>query len=86
MKKKTTIQKKFVVVKAELDGIDIEETGNLKDLPRLAFIDEDCGNLKVVADGGELTRNINKKPMVKKNTWMRKTFGAVMVNFVKVPF
>ena len=25
------------------------------------FIDEDCGNLKVVVDAEELTRNINKK-------------------------
>ena len=25
------------------------------------LIDEDCGNLKVVVDAGELTRNINKK-------------------------
>ena len=33
----------------------------LEDLPRLVFIDEDCGNYKVFIDGGELTRNINKK-------------------------
>ena len=25
------------------------------------FIDEECGNLIVVHDGGELTRNINQK-------------------------
>ena len=31
------------------------------DLLRLMFIDEECGNLKVVVDGGELTRNINGK-------------------------
>ena len=29
------------------------------DLPRLMFIDEECGNLKVVIDGGELTRDNN---------------------------
>ena len=29
------------------DGI-----GNLMDFPRLLFIDEECGNLKVVVDGG----------------------------------
>ena len=31
------------------------------DLPRLLFIDEECGNLKVIIDGGELNRNINRK-------------------------
>ena len=35
--------------------------GNLGDLPRLVFIDEECGNLKVVVDGVELARNISKK-------------------------
>ena len=25
------------------------------------FIDEECGHLKIVVDGGELNRNINKK-------------------------
>ena len=39
-----------------IDGI-----GNLLDLPRLIFIDEECGNLKAVVDGGELSRNINRK-------------------------
>ena len=29
--------------------------GNLEDSPRLLFIDEECGNLMVVSDGGELT-------------------------------
>ena len=31
------------------------------DLPRRVFIDEECENLKLVVDGGELTRNINEK-------------------------
>ena len=31
------------------------------DLLRLMFIDEECGNLKVVFDGGELTRSNNRK-------------------------
>ena len=31
------------------------------DLPRLMFIDEEFRNLKAVVDGGELTRNINRK-------------------------
>ena len=47
---------KVIMVDEKLDGI-----GNLVDLPRLMFIDEECGNLKVVVDGGELTRNNNRK-------------------------
>ena len=43
---------KVVTVEVELDGIDIGSIGNLMDLPRLMFIDEECGNLKVVVDGG----------------------------------
>ena len=30
------------------------------ELPRLMFNDEECGNLKVVVNGGLLTRNNNK--------------------------
>ena len=30
---------KFAIVEGELDDIEIDETGNLKDLPRLGFID-----------------------------------------------
>ena len=47
---------KFVMVEEVLDDI-----GNLVDLPRLIFIYEACGNLKVVVDGGEFTRNNNRK-------------------------
>ena len=36
-------------------------TENLMDLPRLMFIDEESGKLKVAFDGGELTRNNNRK-------------------------
>ena len=43
---------KFDAVEQEQDGIDIDGIGNLMDLPKLMFIDEDCGNLKVVVDGG----------------------------------
>ena len=50
-----------MIVKEELDGIDINDIGNLEDLLRIVFIHEECGNLKVFVDGGELTRNINKK-------------------------
>ena len=31
------------------------------DSPRLAFMDEECENLIVVNDGGELTENISQK-------------------------
>ena len=37
----------------DIDGIE--------DSPRFVFINEECGNLKVVNDGGELTRDINQK-------------------------
>ena len=47
--------------KNQLDCIDIDDIGNLEDLPRLVFIDEECGNLIVVNDGAELTRNINQR-------------------------
>ena len=36
----------------EQDRINITGTGNLMDLPKLMFIDEECWNLKVVIDGG----------------------------------
>ena len=49
---------KVVMVEEELD---IDGIGNLVDLQRQMIIDEDCGNLKVVADSGELTRNDNRK-------------------------
>ena len=57
----TTVQKNFVIVEEELDGIDTDDIGNLEDSPRFVFIDEECENLIVVNDGGELTRNINQK-------------------------
>ena len=50
-----------MTVEQELDGIDIDEIGNVEDLPKLVFINEECGNLQLVNDGGELTRNINQK-------------------------
>ena len=39
----------------------MDDIGNLEDSPRLVFIDEECGNLIVVNDGGELTKTITKK-------------------------
>ena len=50
-----------MTAKEELDGIDTDDIGNLEDLLRIVFTHEECGNLKVFVDGGELTRNIDKK-------------------------
>ena len=48
-----------MIVTEELDGIDIDDIGNLEDLLRIVFVHEEWGNLKVFVDGGELTVNIN---------------------------
>ena len=50
-----TIIKNDVNDDEELNCIDI------KDSPILVFIDDECGNLIVANDRGELTRNINQK-------------------------
>ena len=50
--------KNYVIVEEELQCTDIDDTGNLEDLPRLLFIDEQCGNIIVVNDSGKLIRNI----------------------------
>ena len=50
-----------MIVKEELDGIDIDDIGNLEDLLRIVFIHEECGNLKVFVDGRELIENSKKK-------------------------
>ena len=42
-------------------GIGIDDIGNLDDWLRVVLIDEECGILKVVIDGGELAKNINQK-------------------------
>ena len=52
---------KVVKVKERLDGIDEDDIRNLEDSPRLVFINEECENLIVVNDDGELTRNIKQK-------------------------
>ena len=59
--KKTTPQKKVVIAEVKLDGIDTNDTENLKGLLRLTFINEECENLKVFNDRSELTRSINQK-------------------------
>ena len=50
-----------MIVKEELDGIEIDDIGNLEELLRILFIHEKCGNLKVFIDGGKLNRIINEK-------------------------
>ena len=50
-----------MIVKQELNGIDIDDIGNLENLQMILFIREECGNLKVFVDDRELTRNIAKK-------------------------
>ena len=52
---------KNVIVEQEIDCIDTDDIENLEDSPRLEFIDEECENLIVVNDGGELTENISQK-------------------------
>ena len=37
-----------------VEELNIDDIGNFQDSPRLVFTDEECGNLKVVNDGGEL--------------------------------
>ena len=43
-----------MIVKEELDGINIDDIRNLEDLLRIVFIHEECGNLKVFVDGESL--------------------------------
>ena len=52
---------KIVIVEEELDGTDIYGIGKLVDFSRLMFINEERGYFKVVVDGGQLTRNNDRK-------------------------
>ena len=52
------LRSQVVIFEEELDGIDLDDIGNLEDLLSVVLIDEACGNLKVVIDVGELIRNI----------------------------
>ena len=49
-----------MIVKEEIDSIDKDDIGNLENLLRIVFTHKECGNLKVFAGGGELSRNTNK--------------------------
>ena len=53
LKNKTT--EKVAVVEEEIDGIDMGDIGNFKDLLRVVFINEECGYLRIVVDDRELT-------------------------------
>ena len=53
--------RKNVIVEEELDCTDIDDIENLEDSPRHVFINKECGNLIVVNDDGEFTRNISQK-------------------------
>ena len=52
---------KVVTVEEELNLVDIDDIGNLEDLPGFALIDEECGNFKVANVDGELTIEILTK-------------------------
>ena len=60
IKSRTPRLQKVVVFEGD-KGIDKADIGNLEDLLRVVLINESCGNLKGVIDGGQLTRNINQK-------------------------
>ena len=53
--------RKKVIAEEGQDDIDIDGIGNVEDSPGLLFIDEECENLIVANDDGELPRNINQK-------------------------
>ena len=55
------LSEKIVLVEKELDGNDRDDIVNLKDSLRLMLINKECGNPKVVVDGGELIRNIKRR-------------------------
>ena len=59
--KRSNSSEKNDIVGEELNWIDIDDIGNLEDSPRLVLINEECGNLILVNDGGELTENISQK-------------------------
>ena len=51
---------KFVMAKKKLNGIHVDDPGNLEDSPRLVLINEECLYL-IVNDGEELIKNIKQK-------------------------
>ena len=61
IEEETPHSNKVVTVEEELDRIDIDGIGELLDLPGLIFSNEECGNLKVIVNGGEYTGNNDRK-------------------------
>ena len=59
IEKKDNPVEKVVIDEKVVDGTEIDSILNLENLPKTVLID--CWNLKVVVDGEERTRNINKK-------------------------
>ena len=57
------LSEKNVIVDEELDCTDIDDIENLEDSPTLVFINKECGNLIVVNDDGEFTRNLSQKKL-----------------------
>ena len=61
IEEKDNLSEKVIIAEEELDCVDMDGIGNVENLPRLVLIDKECENCNVVADGGKLTGNINKK-------------------------
>ena len=62
---------KVVTVEEKLNVVDMDDIGDFGGLPRLVFIDKECGKHRVVDDDRDLTRNINQKNVMFYNS-MRK--------------
>ena len=58
--KRQPFRKKCYRWKRTRYDIDIDDIGNLEDSPGLVLIDEECDNLIVANDGGELLEILNK--------------------------
>ena len=61
-----------------LDGVDIDDNGNLEVLPRLVLIEEECRNLKVVVGNEKFTRNINRNINKKKKQVALKAYRCLL--------
>ena len=59
----STVYKNGRTLEEELDGFDTDGIVILKDAPRLVLIDEECKNLIIVNDGGEITGNIYQRKL-----------------------
>ena len=61
-----------------LDGVDIDDNGNLEVLPRLVLIEEECRNLKVVVGNEKFTGNINRNINKKKKQVALKAYRCLL--------